>query len=55
MFTEKLESLEESLVENSSNAEYHAAKIEWENLQMKKTEAAIFRSKSKWVESGEKI
>ena len=50
----KLESLEESLVDNSSNAEYHATKIEWEYIQIKKAKATIFRSKSKCVESGEK-
>ena len=41
-------------MENSSKAEYHPTKIEWKNFQIKKAEAAIFWSKSKWVESGEK-
>ena len=50
----KLEILENSLAENGPNAEYRIAKIEWEQLQAKKSESAIFRSKAKWVESGEK-
>ena len=52
---DKLENLEKNLNTNDSNyIEYQSVKTEWENLQSEKTKGAIVRSKSKWVEFGEK-
>ena len=50
-----LKSLENTLVEdNSKHNEYVAVKQEWEGYQKEKFRGAAVRSKSKWVEEGEK-
>ena len=52
---DKLEDMEKKLDNNeSSYVEYQSVKTEWENLQNEKIQGAMIRSKSKWVEYGEK-
>lgn len=51
----RVETLEKDLKDNEINyVEYIQCKTEWENIIRVKTEGILLRSKSKWVEEGER-
>ena len=51
----QLDNLEKELVINpGTSEEYFKIKAEWEELEKCKADGAIFRSKVKWIEEGER-